>query len=131
VNFTPDMLAKVLAGEKTQTRRPIKPGEKYTGIAYMLGSPGSIQTVKDRNGRLKWRHNNSYAIAPGRGKHAVGRIIITNIRIERPINISDADARAEGFDSKEAFWDKLRELYGPNTDLTILYWALTFSLVQS
>ena len=131
MNFTPDMLAKVLDGSKTMTRRPVKQGETLCGLPYVLGTPGaSIEYVRDTQGRMKWRRNAVYAVCPGRGKSAVARMRITAIRRERAIDISEADARAEGFDSREAFFDKLRALYGPNVDLTALYWALTFEVVK-
>ena len=132
MNFTPDMLELVLSGKKTQTRRPVKKGEKYVGLPYALGSPvHSIQMVKDTKGRLKWRVNNTYAICPGRGKPAVARMMITRIRCEPANAITSFDARAEGFENCHAFFDKLRSLYGSNVDLNSPYWAITFELVQS
>jgi hypothetical protein len=133
MNFTPDMLEKVLNGTKTQTRRPVKQGEKISGADYIFGGSvkSSIEYVRDTKGRVKWRRNSIYAVCPGRGKSAVARMIITRIRTERAIDISEADARAEGFDSREAFFDKLRSLYGANVDLEARYYALTFELVQS
>ncbi len=44
--------------------------------------------------------------------------------------LPNVTARAEGFDSREAFWGKLRALYGVDVDLDALYWALTFELVK-
>lgn len=151
MNFAPDMLKKVLAGEKTQTRRPVKAGDQTTfriGIQYLLyhnvpekhweslpvdakDAPTRLPLLRVlRGGRTKWRVGNSYAAAPGRGKLAVCRYALLKIRYEPPVEISEDDARAEGFKNSGAFFDRLRSLYGPNTDLTAPYWALTFKLVE-
>ena len=44
----------------------------------------------------KWQVGRTYAVQPGRGKKAVGRIRITEIRRERVQDISEEDAIAEG-----------------------------------
>lgn len=134
MNFTPDMLELVLSGKKTQTRRPVK--ETEYGNCWRLDGEEDweinevLADMSDSTSRAKWVVGKDYAVCPGRGKKAVARMTITRIRKERAIDISEDDARAEGFDSREAFWDKLRSLYGPNTDLTAPYWALTFELVK-
>lgn len=128
MNFTPDMMALVLAGKKTQTRRPMKEGE-YRKLRY--SSPISrYPAVYSANNRMKWAVNEDVAICPGRGKKAVGRIRITAIRMERPLEISADDARAEGFPDREAFWDKLRSLYGADVDLGAWYWVIEFEVAR-
>lgn len=72
--FSPALARKVLAGQKTQTRRPVKEG-------------------KD----CRYRPHHNYAVCPGRGKPESGRILITEVREERVGDISLRDARAEGF----------------------------------
>jgi len=99
---------QVLNGTKTQTRRPVKPNE--SGIVF----PGAFQMVflmtnwqeetldgfdcqvRDRK-RLKWQVGKTYAVQPGRGKKAVGRIRITKIRRERLQEICGVDLIAEGY----------------------------------
>lgn len=142
--FSPDMLIKVLDGTKTQTRRPVKDmdwvrwvkGSTEIVAHHHFKSPikaddhgYGIQGI-ERAGRALWTVGNTYAVCPGRGQKAVARIRILDIRAQSPSLISEADARAEGFDSREAFWDKLRSLYGDGVDLDALYWALTFELVK-
>jgi hypothetical protein len=124
IQFSPDMLALVLAGKKTQTRRPVKPGD----LAVWQEVPYPSLVSVSRNGVLKWRVGQSYAIQPGRGKHAVARLTILDIRRERVNDILQMDAIAEGFPNRDAFFDKWRALYGDNTDLTAPCWALTFQL---
>lgn len=129
--FSPDMLEKVLNGTKTQTRRPVKQGQhpEFTWID-LLTSDAVIGGVLFDNLRTKWRVGSTYAVCPGRGQKSVGRIRILAISRERPCNISEDDARAEGFDTRESFWDKLRSLYGDKVDLNKPYWAITFELVK-
>ena len=143
--FSPDMLIKVLDGSKTQTRRRVKDRDWIrwvkgsteivahhhfkSPIGYSEDHGYDISGV-NRAGRALWTVCNTYAVCPGRGQKAVARIRILDIRAQSPSLISEADARAEGFDSREAFWDKLRALYGDGVDLDALYWALTFELVK-
>jgi len=92
---------QVLDGTKTQTRRPIKtrPIIHYEyaldskGLPNGLGEP--IDAVYFPNCRLKWQVGKAYAVQPGRGKKAVGRIRITKIRRERLQEIKPFDCRAE------------------------------------
>lgn len=98
---------QVLDGTKTQTRRPVKPGEYPKIIGPGLGYPeypgaipGTVLEVRRINGYLKWRVGHTYAVQPGRGKKAVGRIRITKIRRERLQEITHRDAMAEGIKLK-------------------------------
>ena len=59
--FKPELAEKVLAGEKTETRRVVKDGE--VECRYVPGR--------------------DYAVQPGRGKRAIGRIYITDVRREK------------------------------------------------
>jgi hypothetical protein len=125
--FTPALVAKILAGEKTQTRRVVKPVFERWPIEHVGLRP--ISSVR-RNGRYLWRVGRVYAVQPGRGKHAVARIRITAIRYcARAGDISEADARAEGFESVAQF----REVYAKINGAAALErpcWALTFAAVR-
>jgi hypothetical protein len=108
--------------------------------------PDDIHTVNHvrRSGRMHWAKGNTYAIQPGRGKKAVGRIKITSIACERVCDITDEDALMEGVvwgpegytfrlkgkewrgvTASEAFKVGWRHLY-PKSDLNELVWVLTF-----
>jgi len=95
---------------KTQTRRLAMPGDIITSSS---GEPHdhTIFSV-ERNGRLLYDVGRTYAVQPGRGKHALGRIRLRAIRREPAQDISEDDARAEGFASPEAFRKVWIEMYG-------------------
>jgi len=94
--------SQVLDGTKTQTRRPVKEGEKLVAQHWPHGiycQPTVIRTDHlGLEGRVKYQVGRTYAVQPGRGKKAVGRIGITKIRRERLQEISYEDVAAEGCD---------------------------------
>ena len=86
---------KVLNGEKTQTRRIVKPGDEF--FPEELGDVASVMHRDYSAYRLVYEVGKIYAVQPGRGKPAVARIQITDIRREDVRNISNDDVRAEGY----------------------------------
>jgi uncharacterized protein YhfF len=91
---------QILEGAKTQTRRAVKEGQH--GNRWDIDSDIINEVVRWRPS-LKWSHwqsvwvvGRTYAVQPGRGKKAVGRIRITKIRRERLGDISAEDIFAEG-----------------------------------
>lgn len=108
--FRPQFVELVLAGRKTQTRRPVKFTHNWRTLvvkpcAYAVGK--------------------TYAVQPGRGKHAVARIRVLEVT-RVPVNPIDArDAVAEGFASREAFLDWWRDFYG---DTVGDCWRIRFEL---
>lgn len=135
--FKPELIALIEEGKKTQTRRLCKPSEtggvKYPnddrlhwGFAPQIPLDSTMGMVKDRNGRRKWAVGQTLAIAPGRGKHGVGFIKLISIGIAHGVSdISDADALAEGFNSRDEFLAKWDEINGTGKrDLPV--WILSF-----
>ncbi len=143
-------LDKVLSGEKRQTRRLVKPGQGLYA--------GAMDMVLDAKGRHLYYVGQTLAIQPGRGKAAVARLRITDIRREDVRDISDEDAIAEGFKSYREFLALWVRMHDPrwwmpkkNNDANLAYsyhrhmmgftflkerpadryqaWALTFCLV--
>lgn len=94
--FKDELCDKVLSGEKTQTRRMKKEGE------YFVGGSFTRVMVKKQNlyrmSRVKWMIGRTYAVQPGRGKKAVGRMKLLAIREEPLRDIAWRDVKAEGVD---------------------------------
>ena len=105
---------KVLNGEKTQTRRLWQPlhytrwDDGRQTVMRVLGVTAEEYTAWQRHyqksstpeffkTRVQWKIGRTYALQRGRGKPAVARIRITNIWPESLQNITEEDARAEGF----------------------------------
>ena len=107
--FKLELCEAILAGRKTQTRRVEKPGDVELYDQKVIGGKivDYIRAVV-RNGRVLWEVGRTYAIQPGRGKKAVGRFLLTDIRQEQLRDISEEDAEAEGF----PFYDTWRILSG-------------------
>lgn len=155
MQFKPELVDMILAGRKTQTRRPVKEGD-YALIAARFKTrvnntgdlefvePEKIVGVKRMRRRL-WNLNHTYAICPGRGKPQVARFRLLAIRQEDVRNISVMDSVAEGFVNEIDFWKTWCGFYDPpalamkhfgvqklQTRPDELYdaWALTFELAD-
>lgn len=102
--FKATLIRKIVAGTKTQTRRPAKPDED---CRYQTGK--------------------AYAVQPGRGRPHIARIRITHIRHEQLGDLTYDDARAEGFKTRQDFYDYWTELYG-HVDVEQHVWVITFHL---
>lgn len=106
MNFTPENAKKVMDGTKTQTRRIAKsqdfcltldgmdlclsPEESIGFKAHSVFSPTLLSNNR------KYEVGATYAVCPGRGKKAIGRIRVTAIRCEKVQDISADDCWAEG-----------------------------------
>jgi hypothetical protein len=100
---------KVVSGEKTQTRRLVKPVH-YQYRDFEVGRD-VILGVRRADGSgwvansdpFVWMVGNTYAVQPGRNKKSIARIRITGIRREDVRKISEEDVRAEGFVNRLQF----------------------------
>jgi hypothetical protein len=117
--FRADMISAILEGRKTQTRRPVKQGDSLEPFT------ADWCEVRDLNGRTRWNEGRRYSICPGRGKPRVGLIRIFRITRERLDQITDGNARAEGFACREEFLSRWQELY-PASNLSEDVWVLEF-----
>lgn len=104
--FKPELITEIRAGRKTQTRRPVKAGEKTCRY-----TPGHV-----------------YSVQPGRGMRGEVQITVLAVRQERVGDISAGDARREGFGHVRAFLAYWRDLYGEDADLQQSVWVISFAL---
>jgi hypothetical protein len=106
----------ILDNNKTATRRLVNPNDR------LLDNPKRVET----NGRTKWQVGRSYAIQPGRGQTAVGRIRMTGIHKQPLGQMTTEDAVAEGYPSLDDFqqaWLKIHNDFDPD----LVVWVLTFT----
>lgn len=111
MNFRPELAEAVMAGRKTVTRRLVS--ENYR-------SPWAASGCKLTVGR-------SYAVCPGRGKHAVGRLVVRQVTLEQLGVLDDAEAVREGFEHRIGFeqaWEKINGGYDPQAWV----WRVEFTL---
>lgn len=96
---------------KTQTSRIVKPGD-FENHWHLGGDDDLTLNEVCRGARGVYTVGKTYAVQPGRGKPSIGRVRITNIRREDRREISQEDARAEGFASPMGFlqtWVQMRD----------------------
>lgn len=86
--FGPDMTARILLGEKTETRRVASPGVP-----------------------CRYRPGRTYAVQPGRGLKGAFRVLVTAVERVPLDAMTEADARAEGFGSLAGFRARWAELH--------------------
>jgi AraC-like DNA-binding protein len=169
--FNGDMVRAILAGAKTQTRRPVKPQPRVAPGFYDIvsglppcpfGQPGDRLWVRET-----WASHpcgGTQRHDPGDG-HAWGspiyratfgaglkpecegftpwrpsihmprwacRILleIVSVRVERVMDISDDDARAEGFESREAFLAAYRAMYKLSPEANPWVWVVEFKRTE-
>lgn len=117
--FKPEMVEKILAGEKSVTRRPVKPGNSLHGPDCR---PCKYKVGKD------------YAVQPGRGQKAVARIRVVAVQrtalepSNYTLSLLVREGRREGFADWQAFRDYWRALYR-SFDATQLVDRIEFELL--
>jgi hypothetical protein len=114
MNFQPELAAKVMAGEKTVTRRLVSENPR---------SPWWREQCS-----LKVDH--TYAVCPGRGKRAIGRVRITGVNLEQLGDLDDDEAFREGFTTKVEFVDAFTAING-SYDPATLVWRVEFVVVPA
>lgn len=96
MNFRPELAEKVMAGEKTVTRRLVSDNPR---------SPWYRKRCALVVGR-------DYAVCPGRGKPAIGRVIVLDTVEEALGWLTDREARCEGFPDRIAFTEAFADING-------------------
>lgn len=110
MNFRPELAAKVMAGEKTVTRRLVSDNPR---------SPWWTKGCSLKPGR-------SYAVCPGRGKNAIGRVTVTDVRMEMLGHVTESEAHKEGFASIADFMDAFRSINGRLENGWSYVWRVEF-----
>lgn len=114
----------VLAKSKSQTRRVKKPHESFDDEGC------TVEAITPKGRRKVYEVGKIYAVQPGRAKKAVAHIKLIGIREEIVGDISEADAIAEGFESRAAFFEAWRAIHGAKADLQAWVWVLEFELCK-
>lgn len=99
--FMEALAIQIVTEMKRQTRRIQKIGETYLDAPH--------KTVFTGN-KIKWQVGRDYAVQTRRGGCSLSKFNLLNIRSEPACDISDADAIAEGFTSRDEFlstWVKI------------------------
>ncbi|HYI80025.1 MAG TPA: ASCH domain-containing protein [Thermoleophilaceae bacterium] len=114
MNFKQHLADQILVGEKTVTRREPSP------------NPNSPWWVE----RCAYIPGRDYAICPGRGKNAVGRMLVVSVEKVRLGWLDDAEAANEGFATAYDFtqlWASMRKggIYDPRQKV----WRVEFELL--
>lgn len=114
--FKPEMIDKILAEEKTVTRRPAKESASK-GLHGDRWMPCRYEVDKD------------YSVQPGRGKKSVARVRVLHVNREHVGAIGDADAELEGFEDRNDFRAYWHRLYGSWDALQVVD-RIEFELVR-
>lgn len=144
-------------GTKTQTRRLCRPGD-HSGPRWGHVPENSYSRVVYRHGRLKWYTDGTYAIQPGRGQQAIGRIRLTRIEQTALQYMTDLNAFDEGIqlctvclngypqrigdicpacgsrspvEQFSRLWDAIHRKPGTRWIDNPIVWVLTFELEES
>ncbi len=112
--FSGGLHEKVLDGSKTVTRRPVR-----------YDWPGDQMQLRP----CPYKVGKTYAVQPGRGKKALGRIRVTDAICIFLSEIDEAEARREGFENLHAFIEKWLSLYGAWCPPQLV-WRIEFQLVE-
>lgn len=94
--FRPELAAAIVRGEKTVTRRRISDNPRSPWCRSPLRYPVGME----------------FAIQPGRGKPSVARAVVRTRYIETLSGFTPADARREGFPTREAFVEAWKSING-------------------
>lgn len=84
----------VKAGKKTVTLRMLN---DETRVRLDHRHPDQVTHVSKADGPIKWQVGVSYAVLPGRGKHAICRVVIESMTLTVAAVYNQAQLFEEGF----------------------------------
>lgn len=114
MNFRPELAQAVMAGRKTVTRRLVSDNPRspwwYSVCALKVGQ--------------------DYAVCPGRGKNAIGRVRVMRVSRE-PLHLvlNHGEAHREGFPNAPAFREAWKAINGGWDDMALV-WRVEFEVAQ-
>lgn len=111
--FKEDLAEKILAGEKTATRRCLSDNPR---------SPWWREKCAYTVGQV-------FTINPGRGVRRVGEARVTRVYKQPPLYVSGDQARTEGFATSIEFLDVFQKI-NPGIDVTESVWVVEFELLD-
>jgi len=111
--FRPELAAKVMAGEKTVTRRLVSDNARSSWWRE----------------RCIYVEGKEFAVQPGRGKPSIGRARVVSCTQEQMLDMSKAEARKEGFPSVEQFAIAFQAING-SLPLRKLVWRVEFEVLR-
>lgn len=114
MNFKPELAQAVMAGRKTVTRRLVS----HNTRSPWWREKCSLEVGKD------------YAVCPGRGKNAIGRVRIVRVSRE-PLHLvlNHGEAHREGFPSALAFREAWKGINGSWDDMALV-WRVEFEVAE-
>ncbi len=119
MNFRPELAQAVLDGRKTVTRRRMSSNPRSP---WWRGGC-SLRVTHSPTGAFF----PTYAVTPGRGKPAIGRVEVLSIGAVRLGDIDDAEAAREGFAHRGKFieaWEEINGKYDPDE----IVWRVEFAI---
>jgi len=108
--FTEPLAAKIIKGEKTATRRVMSDNPR---------SPWSSH-------RCLYEVGQTFTVNPGRGVKRVAECEVTAVYKQPLGQMTEYDARAEGFTDRYSFWVVWNDLHGAFDDQEV--WVVEFKL---
>lgn len=115
MNFRPELAAAVMAGDKTVTRRLVSDNPRSPWYR------GGCSLVVGRD----------YAVCPGRGTNAIGRVTVTAVSRGPLGHLTDLEAQREGFADGFAFQRAFEEINGGVYDRDAEVWRVAFQVASA
>ena len=107
--FGPELIGKVLDGSKTVTRRRLH--------GRLVWPPSA----------LRYQPGRTYAVQPGRGGKAIGRIHVRQVYLQHLGAMIHEDARLEGFRCLadfDSYWRHLHGTWNPEEEVAVIEFEL-------
>lgn len=114
MNFQPELAEKVMSGRKTVTRRLASDNPRSPWF----------------EGGCALKAGRTYAVCPGRGKHAIGRVLVRAVDLRPLGHIANYEAIREGFRSTGEFERAFAAING-SYDPDALVWRVVFTVDRS